>query len=391
VPGVWEGQPTPTFTYKWLRDGSEIAGATASSYKIVEADRGHSLSCIVTASNTEGKGEAHSSNNIHVPGSPPIPLELPTIAGTPEVGTALTCSEGKWSGAPVPTVTYQWLLNGVNLPSATSPKYTVPSADRGLLLTCKVTASNSEGTESASSSVHVPGIPPHDLEKPHVSGTAALGSTLTCQPGIWEGKPPPALTYQWLRDQTPIASATAGTYIIEPADQGHLLSCDVSATNSEGTVEAESEHGMAIPVRTILSKETPSIPPTVGPTAPTAAQILAALGTQLVRVHSSVRIASVLKAGGYSFSLLAPAAGTVELEWYEFIRGAHGKTTKLVVAQSTTSFAKALTKGTVHLRLTARGRRLIAHKKQITLRAKAVFRVLHGVSVTWLDPILLRH
>ncbi len=43
VRGEWEAQPKPTFTYKWLRGGAEIKGATASSYTIATEDRGFKL------------------------------------------------------------------------------------------------------------------------------------------------------------------------------------------------------------------------------------------------------------------------------------------------------------------------------------------------------------
>ena len=396
VRGVWEGAPKPTFTYRWLRDGIEISGATSSVYTVAEADRGHWLSCVVTATNSEGKLPA-SSNSVHVPGSSPVPpVEPPVITGNPEVGRQLTCSQGTWAGAPPPTFTYQWLLDNVAIPSATSSAYTVTSADRGLMLTCRVAAVNTEGTGyAASAPVHVPGIAPEfrkpGLEPPRVSGTGALGQTLICHPGIWEGSPPPVFTYQWLRDGTPIASATESTYIIEPADQGHSLSCVVVASNIEGRVEAMSENSVAVAARTTPSNGTPATITTDTTPGPTAAQILAALGTQLVRAQSGARIGAVLKSGGYVFPLVAPAVGSLEVLWYEVVKGAHGKTTRLVVAQAKTSFSKALTKGMVRLRLTAQGRRAIQHAAHVTLTAKAVFRVSHGISVTWLKAFRLSH
>ena len=391
VRGEWEAAPKPTFAYKWLRGGVEVASATASVYTVAEADRGHSLACVVTATNSEGTAPA-TSQPVHIPGSQPVNIEGPSITGSPEVGAPLTCAEGKWSGAPIPTPQYQWLLNNVNIPSATSSKYTVTSADRGLSLTCKVTATNSEGTGFATSlPVHVLGIPPIDPVKPHVAGTAALGQTLTCQTGIWEGDPPPVFTYQWLRDQTPIASATENTYAVESADQGHVLSCKVEATNIEGRGEAQSDNRLEVAVRTTTNKDTPLTPPTGGPTPPTAAQILAALSVQLERAQSSVRTAALVKTGGYAFPFVTPAVGTLELVWYEFVKGAHGKTTRLVVAQSKTPFAKALTRGLVRLRLTAQGRRAIGHARHTRLTARAVFRVSHGASITWLKTFLLRH
>ncbi len=53
-PGAWSGSPS-SFAYAWLRDGAPIPGQTSSSYTVQEADRGHALSCSVTARNEGGE------------------------------------------------------------------------------------------------------------------------------------------------------------------------------------------------------------------------------------------------------------------------------------------------------------------------------------------------
>jgi len=45
--GTWTG--SPTFTYQWLRDGVEIASATASTYTLVSGDSGKLISAYVFA------------------------------------------------------------------------------------------------------------------------------------------------------------------------------------------------------------------------------------------------------------------------------------------------------------------------------------------------------
>lgn len=59
--GTWSGNPAPTFTYQWLRNGVEISGATSSVYEIVEDDIGANLSCRVTATNSSGNISAVSN------------------------------------------------------------------------------------------------------------------------------------------------------------------------------------------------------------------------------------------------------------------------------------------------------------------------------------------
>src|SRR5207302_8179675 len=118
-PGIWRANPEPTFTYQWKREGTAISGATAATYKVVEADQGRSLTCVVTAVNAEDATEA-KSQVVNVPGSPPEVVERPTVFGTPAVGQQLTCLKGVWKGQPSPTFTYSWLRDANSISGATS-------------------------------------------------------------------------------------------------------------------------------------------------------------------------------------------------------------------------------------------------------------------------------
>ncbi len=71
------------------------------------------------------------------------------------------------------------------------------------------------------------------MQLPSISGTPAVGETLFCSQGVWEGNPA-GYTYAWLRDGSSIAGQTASTYTVQIADQGHAISCAVTATNSTG-------------------------------------------------------------------------------------------------------------------------------------------------------------
>jgi len=394
--GEWKGEPSPTFTYAWLRDGTTNVGASAA-YTIVSADRGHSLSCTVTAINDEAPGGVSAdSNGVYIPGSPPEPpVGGPAISGEPAVGLPLTCSPGAWTGAPAPTFKFQWLLNNSPIPSAINPTFTVGSADRGFMLSCRVTGTNSEapgGVSATSKGIHVLGMPPKAEELPFVSGTGAVGLTLTCQRGIWSGKPPPSFTYQWFRDAAPIASATESTYTAEPADQGHLVTCNVTAANSEGRVEVESLNGVAIasrPPGTIVPPPGPGNGGTVKTVQPNPGVILASINRQLSVALSGAHIKKIMKSGSFWFSFIAPWAGKLEVLWYNFTKGAHGsKTKQLVLAQSTTSFT-GIKKGTIRLKLTIKGRQVLKNKRRMTVKAKAIFTIPHQKPVVWAVTLVL--
>jgi hypothetical protein len=58
--GTWINYPQ-SFSYLWLRDGAAIPGATAASHTAAVADRGHSLTCQVTAFDQTGSAQATSA------------------------------------------------------------------------------------------------------------------------------------------------------------------------------------------------------------------------------------------------------------------------------------------------------------------------------------------
>lgn len=178
----------------------------------------------------------------------PASTAAPTASGTPAAGSTLTCSPGTWSGTPPPTLAYAWSRDGTVIAGMTGSDYQVQAADVGHTLACTVTATNPAGTTSATSTA-LTIAPPASTAAPTAGGTPALGRTVTCSPGNWSGTPAPALTYQWLRDGTPIAGATTPTYVTQAADQGHALTCTVTATNSSGHATATS-NGLTVPVAT---------------------------------------------------------------------------------------------------------------------------------------------
>jgi hypothetical protein len=72
----------------------------------------------------------------------------PEVTGTAEETETLTCSEGTWTGTGTITFAYQWFRGGVAISGETSSTYVVTLADRGSLLSCKVTATDDDGSRS---------------------------------------------------------------------------------------------------------------------------------------------------------------------------------------------------------------------------------------------------
>ena len=170
--GSWTGNPEPTFTYQWLRDGKPISGAGSRFYSVQAVDQSHALACEVTASNFKGAAAVLSAP-LEIPAEAPVSVESPRVFGTPSVDSILSCEPGLWTGTPKPTFTYQWLRGTVAIAGATSSTYTVQEADRGQGLACEVTGTNTAGVGHAvSGSVS---IPPAEKSSPPSTGTTPAG------------------------------------------------------------------------------------------------------------------------------------------------------------------------------------------------------------------------
>ena len=86
---------------------------------------------------------------------------------------------------------------------------------------------------------------PVNTTLPGITGTTVLASVLTCSTGSWT-QSPTGYTYQWKRAGTNIAGQTASTHTIVSADQGTTLTCEVTATNPQGSTAAITS-GVSIP------------------------------------------------------------------------------------------------------------------------------------------------
>jgi hypothetical protein len=88
-------------------------------------------------------------------------------------------------------------------------------------------------------------IPPVNTTAPAVTGTGAVGNTLSCTQGNWTYVPT-SYAYQWRRDGANISGATSATYLLVAADSTHSISCSVTATNAAGSTVAPLSNAIAV-------------------------------------------------------------------------------------------------------------------------------------------------
>lgn len=158
--GTWSGYPAPSFARQWLRNGVNIAGATASTYTVAVADSGATITCVVTATNAGGSS-AQASNGITAQTfTAPTISGIPTISGASEVGQILAASPSSASGNPPPARTWQWLRDGANIAGATNSTYTLVTADGGTNVSVRQIETNALGADDAVSSALAIDEPP---------------------------------------------------------------------------------------------------------------------------------------------------------------------------------------------------------------------------------------
>lgn len=94
---------------------------------------------------------------------------------------------------------------------------------------------------------------PDLVTAPVASGTAAVGETLTVTDGTWNGSPT-SFTYQWQRDTAgdgvfaDIGGATASTYVLTSAEDGHNVRAQVTAHNAVGASLPASSNALGPPL-----------------------------------------------------------------------------------------------------------------------------------------------
>jgi hypothetical protein len=87
--------------------------------------------------------------------------------------------------------------------------------------------------------------PPSVVDIPMISPeTAAVGDTLSCTMGNWNGEPS-EYAYQWLSNGTD-TTATGASYSIPPGDDGHVITCVVTATNAAGSATASPSNAVTV-------------------------------------------------------------------------------------------------------------------------------------------------
>jgi hypothetical protein len=312
--------------------------------------------------------------------------KIDVVASNPNgtgFGSASTNANGEYTVTGLSTGSYQiafyWQYSAEENKACAKapqcpPKYiTQYFNDQPSEATANTVGASEGSTTSGINAAMVPAAPVNTAA-PVVSGTPAVGSLLSCASGSWTGEGVLTLSagwplttpfaYQWLREGSAIAGATANAYLVQAADLGHGLVCEVTATNYAGHASAKSNSfaiPLPIPVVTVSS-----------------AKIAVSAGAARVPIACAAA---------------ATCTGTLELTQQVTVKG-HGKgkhrtkAKKKTVVLGKVAYSLAAGKSaTLVVRLTGAGKSALGKAKGHRLSGKLLVTVAGGASVT--KPVVL--
>lgn len=143
-------------TYQWQLNGGDIPSATGASYTITNADFGDEgyYRCVITSDTFPGHQRISDQAFVDVE-APPITVTVqPSGATIPEGGSHLLQTDATISTGGL---TYQWQLNGSDIPGAAGKTYSITNAggdDQGNYR-CRITSDTFPGHLTYSNTVFV--------------------------------------------------------------------------------------------------------------------------------------------------------------------------------------------------------------------------------------------
>jgi hypothetical protein len=223
--------PTPTsLSYQWYYgDGSEISGATSSSYLVSEDDYGNSIYLCITGRASGYVDTVRCSSETGVVLGYALSLApTPEISGQVAIGNTVTAIAGTWDSGVA--LSYQWFRGASPIAGAISPTYTITNADSGAMLSVMVTGSKTDYVSVVKSSIqHGPVAQGFtSYSQPTITGTPTSGQTLRVSTGTWS--PRPRFSYQWNCDGEPINRATRSSLRLSAAQAQCEITVTVTAT-----------------------------------------------------------------------------------------------------------------------------------------------------------------
>jgi len=252
LTATFTGNGTGAATWVWLRNGNVINGASGTTYTVVAADLGYTISARVSFADQTGS----------ITSNPTAAVGLPTLTGTvtidntsPIVGDTLTAL---FTGNGTGTATWVWLRGDTVINGASGTTYTVVTADIGYTISARVSFANQTGSITSDPTAAVqPQVLTGNVTISNIS--PVVGDTLTA---LFTGNGTGTATWTWLRNGNVINGASGTTYPVVAADLGYTISARVSFANQIGSITSDPTAAVQLPALTgtvTISNMTPVV------------------------------------------------------------------------------------------------------------------------------------
>jgi uncharacterized delta-60 repeat protein len=240
----------PAIAYQWRTNGTVIAGATAASYTVTNAQASDAADYDVVLTNSIGSITS-SVATVSVVYYPPTISQQPA-GGNVIVGSNFTMNATAAGTAPF---NWQWRTNSTPIPGANASSYAISSAQLTDAGSYDVVVTNSTGSVTSSVALVNVGYVPVVVQQPF-SLTNIVGGTmnLSC---IVTGSAP--ILLQWTFNDNPLTDATNVTLNLTNLQPGNVGFYALTATNLFGGTVSSNATLVIQPVLAIATGPSPRL------------------------------------------------------------------------------------------------------------------------------------
>ena len=255
-----DGLTNVSYRYQWIAGGSDIDGATGSSYELTYSEQGKIIQVRVAFTDDADNQETLTSEatvTVAVAANREATGQ-PTISGTPQVEETLTADTSPIDdedGLTNVSYSYQWIAGGTDIDEATGSSYELTSSEQGKTIQVRVTFTDNRDNAESLTSVATGAVAAAAAQAnnpatglPGISGTPQVDQTLTADTSPIDdedGLTNVSYRYQWIAGGSDIDGATGTSHTLSASEQGKTIQVRVAFTDGADNQETLTSEATA--------------------------------------------------------------------------------------------------------------------------------------------------